>query len=444
MDNVRGGGVMRLSVATNFDPALVEAMKGYPVVELFGKLREDAVGGGRAPYQLARVSRRRLAEHVRQARLAGIEFNYLLNASCLGNREMTRAGQREIEELAGWLCEIGVASVTVSSPYLLTLIKTRYPGLKVRVSVFGGVDRVRKARMWEELGADSIVLDSILVNRELGALERIRKSVRCDLALLVNNNCLSGCALSPMHMNALSHAGQSWDGNRGFFIDWCFLRCTEMKLREPVNYLRSEWIRPEDLHVYEDLGYDLFKIAERDLPTPLMVTRVRAYAGRRYDGNLLDLVQPYAFQGMNPDDRYYRRGPGWILRFLLRPFLVNPARMMLLKRVADLRHMTRPLAGEAPVHIDNRALDGFLDRFRESGCRDVECGECRWCHDFVRKAVRIDEAHRAQVLKAYETLFVALDEGSMWRYLPGSGRGNGTLFPRPSLAGASDEGDEEG
>jgi hypothetical protein len=245
-------------------------------------------------------------------------------------------------------------------------------------------------------------------------------------------------------MNALSHAGQSWNGNRGFFIDWCFLQCTEMKLRDPVNYLRSEWIRPEDLHVYEDLGYDLFKIAERDIPTPFMVKRVRAYAGRRYDGNLLDLIQPYAFHGVKENDRYYRRGPGWILRFLLRPLLVNPARMMLLKRVADLRHMTRPLAGEAPVYIDNRALDGFLDRFRESGCRDVDCGECRWCHEFVPKAVRIDEAHRAQVLKAYDELFRALHDGSMWKYFPERDGAEGPLFPRPSLAGAGDEGDEEG
>ncbi|MGE5663048.1 MAG: peptidase U32, partial [Deltaproteobacteria bacterium] len=84
---------MRLSVATNFDPLLVESIKEYPVVEIFGKLREDAVGGGRAPYQLAPVTRKRLAEHVRQARSAGIEFNYLLNASCIGNREITRAGQ---------------------------------------------------------------------------------------------------------------------------------------------------------------------------------------------------------------------------------------------------------------------------------------------------------------------------------------------------------------
>ncbi|MBP2675399.1 MAG: peptidase [Deltaproteobacteria bacterium] len=408
-----------MSVATNFDGALIESLRQYPVVELFGKLREDAVGGGRASYQLAPVSRKRLAAHVRHARDAGIGFNYLLNAACLGNREITRAGQAEVEELCGWLVGIGVESVTVSSPYLLRLVKTRFPSLKVRISVFGGVDRLRKAQMWEEMGADCIVLDSILVNREFATLSRIRKSVKCDLELLVNNNCLSACALSPSHMTALAHAGQSWHGNGGFFIDWCFLRCTEMKLRDPVNYIRSEWIRPEDLWMYEEMGYDLFKVAERDLPTPVMLGRVRAYASRRYDGNLLDLVQPYAFQGMNGDEPYYRKGPGWFLRHLLRPLLVNPARMLLLKRLVDLRHMTRPVEGPPPVYVDNRALDGFLERFRETGCRDADCGECLWCHQFASKAVRLDEEARAKALAAYGELFRALDGGGMWRYLPG-------------------------
>ncbi|HEY7528213.1 MAG TPA: U32 family peptidase, partial [Candidatus Deferrimicrobiaceae bacterium] len=207
---------MRLSLATNFDPRLIEEVRETPVVELFGKLREDAVGGGRAPYQLAPVTRREIERHVRQAREAGIGFNYLLNASCIGNAEITRAGQRGIEELAGWLCDIGVGSVTVASPILLRLLKTRFPRLKVRISVFGGVDRVRKAQMWEEMGADCIVLDSILVNRELGTLAAIRKGISCDLELLVNNNCLSACAMSPSHMNALSHAGQRGHGNDGF------------------------------------------------------------------------------------------------------------------------------------------------------------------------------------------------------------------------------------
>ncbi len=411
---------MKLSVATNFQPELVEGLAGYPVLELYGKLREDAAGGGRAPYQLAPISKGALIEHVRHAASKGIGFNYLLNSACQGNREMTRRGQRELEHLVGWVCETGARSVTVASPYLLTWVKTRFPQLKVRVSVFAGVDRVRKAQMWEELGADCVVLDSLLVNRELATLKSIRASVRCELELLVNNNCLQACALSPMHMNAMSHASQSWHDTGGFIIDWCYLKCTAAKLREPVNYIRSEWIRPEDLHIYEALGYERFKIVERDIPTAVLLRRVKAYSERRYDGNLLDLVQPYAFKEEEPDDRYYKRGWWAKLRFMLqhvlRPGLANPVEMLALKRVAEVRGMVNPVEGQAPVVVDNRALDGFMERFARQGCRDRDCDECRWCHRFAERAVRIDPVQKERADVAYEELFTSIEGGDMWRF----------------------------
>jgi collagenase-like PrtC family protease len=409
---------MRLSVATNFDPELVEQCRDYPVTELFGKLQTDAVGGGRAPYQLGKISRRQLSDHVRHVRDSGFAFNYLLNASCMGNREITRKGQKEINKLLDWINDIGVTAVTVASPFMLQMIKARHPHLKVRISVFGGVDRVRKAQMWEELGADCIVLDSILVNRELETLREIRKAVKCDLELMANNNCLTGCAMSPMHMNTLAHAGQAWHENKGFFIDWCFLKCTEMKLRNPVNYIRSEWIRPEDLPLYEEMGYDLFKLAERDIPTEMMMLRVKAYSERHYDGNLLDLIQAYGFKGVKENHSYYKHGLGWLLRFILRPSLANPLRMLPLKRLAELRGMTRPIEGKPPVYIDNRALDGFMERFKTTSCVEVDCEECRWCHEFAAKAITIDETSRAAALQTYEELFASLNGGSMWCYLP--------------------------
>ena len=409
---------MRLSVATNFDPELVEQCRDYPVTEMFGKLQTDAVGGGRAPYQLGKISRRQLSDHVRHVRDSGFAFNYLLNASCMGNREITRKGQKEINKLLDWINDIGVTAVTVASPFMLQMIKARHPHLKVRISVFGGVDRVRKAQMWEELGADCIVLDSILVNRELETLREIRKAVKCDLELMANNNCLTGCAMSPMHMNTLAHAGQAWHENKGFFIDWCFLKCTEMKLRNPVHYIRSEWIRPEDLPLYEEMGYDLFKLAERDIPTEMMMLRVKAYSERHYDGNLLDLIQAYAFKGVKENHSYYKHGLGWLLRFILRPSLANPLRMLPLKRLAELRGMTRPIEGKPPVYIDNRALEGFMERFKTTSCVGVDCEECLWCHEFAAKAITIDETSRAAALQVYEELFASLNGGSMWCYLP--------------------------
>ena len=405
---------MRFSLATNFDDALIDQVRDTPVEEVFGKLPQDVTGGGRASYQIVGVTRKLLARHVGKAREAGIRFNYLLNAACLDNRESTRPGQRAIRGLLDWLTGIGVGAVTVSSPFLLRIVKRCYPGLRARVSVFAGVDHVRKARMWEDEGADCILLDSLLVNREFELLSAIRQAVRCDLQLMVNNSCVQSCAFSPYHMTTLAHASQSGHHADGFFIDWCFLRCTEMKLSDPVHYIRSEWIRPEDLHHYEALGYDSFKITERGIPTQALVNRVRAYARRRYDGNLLDLVQPFGFQEGQVDRSHYDRSLLWRIRHFLRPFLADPRRMLNLKRLAEARGMIRPLPGKAPVVVDNRALDGFLERFLTRGCKDADCETCQHCHRWAEKAVRICPEHKARCLALYRDVFDDLHGGRMW------------------------------
>lgn len=49
---------MRFSLATNFDDALIEQVRGIPVAEIFGKLPQDATGGGRASYQVEVVGAR--------------------------------------------------------------------------------------------------------------------------------------------------------------------------------------------------------------------------------------------------------------------------------------------------------------------------------------------------------------------------------------------------
>jgi hypothetical protein len=92
--------------------------------------------------------------------------------------------------------------------------------------------------------------------------------------------------------------------------------------------------------------------------------------------------------------------------------------MLPLKRLAELRGMTRPVEGHPPVYIDNRALDGFIERFRTNSCMGIDCEECRWCHEFAAKAIKIDATNREAALEAYEELFASLHGGSMWSYLP--------------------------
>ncbi|SNB45982.1 U32 family peptidase [Geobacter sp. DSM 9736] len=406
---------MIFSVATNFRSDFLDAMKGLPVAELFGKLPADSIGGGRASFMLSPLGRKEFKEHVRLAAERGIGFNYLVNPACMDNREYTRKGQADLERLLGFIEEAGVTAVTVSLPFLLPIIKKRHPRLKVRIGVYARVDSVAKARYWEDLGADCITLESISVNRNFPLLAAIRRSVRLELQLIANSNCLIFCPLSGQHMVNLSHASQKGHSSRGFMIDYCALSCSFHKLADPSHYLRSEFIRPEDIHLYEELGYTSFKILERGAPTALMEKRVRAYAERSFEGNLLDLIQPYGYRGKPGSGLGGMRDIGRFLRYFFRPRTISTSGMLKLKTLAEKRGLIAATEGE-PVRIDNRALDGFIRGIKEIDCRSTGCSECGYCAAWTERAVTVDETYRSEMLRLYSEAFNDMYSGKLWRH----------------------------
>lgn len=405
---------MRLSVACNFDDALVDGLANYPVYEIYGKLTADYFGGGRPSFYLPEVDEAALERYVARTHARGIGFNYLLNASAMGNLEYTREGQREIYRLLEWIDGIGVDSVTVANVFFLRLIKKRHPRLQVRVSAHRYTDSPRKVRFWVDSGADCIVVSEVNIHRELRVLEAMKVAAQgVSLQLIVNNWCRQDCAIAGVHGVNLSTASQK--KARGFPLDYCSLVCNQLRLDEPVNYLRANWIRPEDLPIYEALGYDNFKIVERNTPTPILLERTKAYAERRYEGNLLDLVQNYAYRedafGEKAKDAYSTRR---MFRYFIKPQAIN---LFKFKKVIDFgkaASVLYPRRGPNPVQIDNRSLDGFMRRFEREGCQDVDCERCRYCHEWAERTVRIDPAWKARMAASYEGLLNDLDGGSFW------------------------------
>ena len=231
---------MELSLAANFDEQLLEALRGTPVTEIYGRYADDRGGGGRANYMLAPVKRRRFESYVAAVHGQGMAFNYLINAACFGNREFTRSWQRNVNRLLDWLSEMRVEVITISIPFLLELIKARYPHFRIKVGVYAHIITPQQAQHWEALGADCITVESPSTNREFARLKAIREAVRCDVQLLANSNCLLSCPFARYHALGLSHASQP---GRLLYIDYCLLRCSLLRLMEPINYLRSEWIR---------------------------------------------------------------------------------------------------------------------------------------------------------------------------------------------------------
>ncbi len=407
---------MRLSVACNFDDALLDGLKGQPVYEIYGKVSRDKTGGGRPSFYLPQVDRSRVEATVKRAHGMGIEFNYLLNASCMANAEYTRDGQRAMRETLDWVSSIGVDSVTVGHILLLQLIKRCYPSLKVRISAHRFTDSPRKARFWEDHGADCIVLNETAFHREFAVLAAIREAVSCDLSLIVNNSCRIDCAIAGTHATSLSHGSQSATRNR-VPLDYHMLFCLDYRLREPVNYVRANWIRPEDLHHYEAIGYDNFKIVERNTPTPSLLRRVRAYANRRYDGNLFDLVLPFQYAESDYTSAASREAYSLrrAMKYFFKPGQVNVAKVPKLSVLGRKMGLLYPMQqAEPPLYLDNRKLDGFLDRFLKKGCTDLDCETCKYCHRWADDALTIDPEYRRDVLATYQDLFDDMHTGSFF------------------------------
>ena len=279
----------------------------------------------------------------------------------------------------------GRQHIAVSTPFLLEVIKARRPQFTVKVGIYAQVDTPRRAKFWEDLGADAINLESFSINRDFSRLAAIREAVRCDLQLIANHCCLPNCPLQSYHQNGFAHSS---DGSRTIFIDYCFLRCSQMRLEDPSLFIKSAWIRPEDLSRYEAMGYTTFKLIERGMPSAELLKRVAAYSARRFDGNLAELLLPYCFE------QSVRRSRFWMLRYFFKPFQLAPHKLLGLLDLVRSQGMLFPKQ-HTPVHIDASQIPSdFLEAFEHRDCAATDCNSCGYCETISRHAVRIEPEHR--------------------------------------------------
>jgi collagenase-like PrtC family protease len=366
---------MHLSVPSNFQKDFIDSIRKYKSVkEVYSKLTSDFTGGGRASVMVPKISKSGLKYFINNLHSQQIEFNYLLNFTCLNNQEITKAGYNKLRKTLDWLSSIEVDSLTVATPYLCEIIKRHYPHFKIKVSAFAGVNNLHQVKYWENLGAHTITLEPQTLNREFGAIETITNSTDLDIQLIVNQSCLYSCPNVRAHANLMSHASQSSHYLKGFFLDYYSMKCKYLKLKDPVNFIRNTWIRPEDISEYEKIGVKNFKIIQRNWPTDKLERITKAYSEKHYDGNLADLGE--FLLGKNQFLSNLRK-----LQYFFRPAKINLLR--LLKMNQSLQNIA------SKIEIDNNALDGFINIFTQESCQNKDCDKCKHCHNFAEKAVTI-------------------------------------------------------
>lgn len=119
------------------------------------------------------------------------------------------------------------------------------------------------------------------------------------------------------------------------------------------------WIRPEDLHYYEEIGINRFKIAGRNKKTEWLVNVVKAYSERKYEGNLLDILS-------------YVQGRA--TTSALRKISASDNYEILMK-----------------VYMDNGKFPtNWLNYFKYNKCEERSCEECKYCDMIEERVITID------------------------------------------------------
>ena len=318
------------------------------VHEVYGSFPQDIIGNLRPPFAVLDVDRKKMKEYILFLHEHQIHFNYVLNSTITTGLEYSEAGKKKILSFIGNLLEMGVDSFTISSPYLVSTIHSEFSDVKLTASICCKIMSPRKAVEFEDIGVDEIVLDRD-INRRFDIIKSIRNAVKTKIKLLCNTPCLLQCINQTYHDNLSSLLTNSLMGAtckidpKIPFEPYCSSYCREKKERQPVEWIKSPWIRPEDINIYQNMGIDEFKIDGRDRNAEYVEEVIDAYLRQYYEGNFFHLIRE-KIPRINSDFKCANYIP----------------------------------------YVNNRKLDSFLDPFVSGRviC-DYYCDMCGYCNDFL-------------------------------------------------------------
>lgn len=325
-------------VPFNGDIKLVEYLVGHnpePIYELYGT--DDLFSSGRwkKPGESADI-----ADVTEVLKGSGIRFNYLLNSIVFDDYIVHGDKlKRHLEKLS----KACVSSVTCTSPFLVDLVKSF--GFEVNTSLMQNIRSATAVAYYEKLGYDRILLceDEL---RNVRLIKDMAASISLPIEAIVDNVCLMECPFRQTHLSSegIRHPDFS-DGMRQYMSAYC-RQCKQFWHYEPANFLKTSWVRPDDLESLYNSGVRLFKMGGRGIETSAIIQKLSIYSRGEYDGDIFAYLKP---------------------------------------------HMdSRQFLGVSP--INNKDLDEYFKFFMDGKCTKL-CHSCKHCDRWAEKLVKMDGSH---------------------------------------------------
>ncbi len=253
----------------------------------------------------------RIVEDLRWARANGLELDTIFNANCYGDIAMSEELADHVSEKLGEMDAAGLfpEHLTTTSPFIATVLRQRFPSVKIRLSVNTDITTENALGYMLEL-FDSFYI-GLSDHRRLEEVQRMSAWAAAHgkmAGLYANSGCLRNCPFHQFHNNLHGHnrMKQSVAGEK---FNFSVFRCrTNYERGRYEDFLRGLWIRPEELPRYEPY-VGVVKLATRRHANPEAI--IRAYATYSYQGDLAELTDPFFRFPMTIDNAALGASPLW-------------------------------------------------------------------------------------------------------------------------------------
>ena len=308
------------------------------VIETYGQMTFSKLQSAGQPIEmLQKINLKQLDKYVCFSNKHGIGFNYTINSACLSNYELTDEGILSIQKLIMDLYNIGIDTFTVTLPKIIEIIQSLNIKSKIVVSTICKVASAHMAIYYKNMNVSRIVLD-VDVTRNFKEIKNISKIFGGDIELITNTSCIRGCPFKIFHYNANAHSKDFTEKTFHYYNDYC----KAIKEKDALHYIKMNWIRPEDIPYYTELGVNYFKLQGRtNIARRNLVKTAEHYLSGEYFGNLLVLLE------------LFKNGKAY------------------------------------KYYLDNKLLDGYVKTLRDSNheCTGI-CNTCSLCSDYFQKALK--------------------------------------------------------
>ncbi|QJT71749.1 hypothetical protein TH1_065 [Shewanella phage Thanatos-1] len=352
-------------VGTNFSLALLDEIvllnAKYPgslINEVYGSTRDMAFSAARPDFRLPDIKNQELEAYVARCNELGICFNYTLNSINPGTKEeLVNWKKKLIQDYVKYLERIGVYRVTIANPVVMEIVR-EVSDIEIEVSTILHVDAVTQIKYLHEQYNIKKVCCGIHKNRSVSFLKRAAEYCNANgitFELLVNEFCSNAGKGYTTHCSYrdscyIFHSTDVTKEHALSLDGYPMQHCIKARDTDPFNWLRTRFIRPQDLKLYRDIGINQFKVSGRTGSTEYLVKVLSAYASESFEGNLLELWKPLETIYTNESEVSYNH----------------------------------------QVNIKTELLDGFLEKrwFKhpDFDCANEICGEsCKYCERYYNR-----------------------------------------------------------